>query len=365
MLYLSLVAAGILLLSAHVAARRDPYPVRWGSFLLVGFAVAFFPVCVGLMFTAVLGQFVLLVVALAVWPVVRGRHRRFLPYSLAAVVIPFSFSLASAWGRYRDGVALRDQYPFVSMADRVPEPIRGAVPTREAAARLDQFDRDTASRNDLNGYQLKRIHEATVERFVNSPGFGISRGIPYPTDASLRGRAERRDQPPPQPIPPGSPWGTADEFGPVDDTDRGAFDDLHFEGVLDFVNREGWGYARGRREVAGFLPHAFCRVPVAKAWRVESVHLVGLLKHAEPVVYLTDRLPAMADAVTAPTRPVDAFEAAGLKEIRAGDDGYAGRRGDEVRFLGAVRSAAACVNCHGGERGDLLGAFAYRLRAAP
>ncbi len=32
-------------------------------------------------------------------------------------------------------------------------------------------------------------------------------------------------------------------------------------------------------------------------------------------------------------------------------------------MLGAVRSAKQCVKCHGGSRGDLLGAFSYTLRA--
>jgi mono/diheme cytochrome c family protein len=30
-------------------------------------------------------------------------------------------------------------------------------------------------------------------------------------------------------------------------------------------------------------------------------------------------------------------------------------------MLGAVRSTRQCVACHGGDRGDLLGAFSYAL----
>ena len=32
-----------------------------------------------------------------------------------------------------------------------------------------------------------------------------------------------------------------------------------------------------------------------------------------------------------------------------------------VRMLGAIRSVEQCMKCHGGERGDLLGAFSYSL----
>ena len=92
--------------------------------------------------------------------------------------------------------------------------------------------------------------------------------------------------------------------------------------------------------------------------RVESV---GLLAHPEPVVYVSERLPAMADLRSAPTRPLDEFEADALAAVRRGEDGHAARRGDEVRFVGAVRSARQCVGCHGGERGGLLGAFSYTL----
>ena len=69
----------------------------------------------------------------------------------------------------------------------------------------------------------------------------------------------------------------------------------------------------------------------------------------------------MADLRSAPTRPLDEFEADALAAVRRGEDGHAARRGDEVRFVGAVRSARQCVGCHGGKRGGLLGAFSYTL----
>lgn len=48
--------------------------------------------------------------------------------------------------------------------------------------------------------------------------------------------------------------------------------------------------------------------------------------------------------------------------LEQGEDLFASRDGDDLRMLGAVRSAKQCVACHGGERGDLLGAFSYVLR---
>ena len=78
--------------------------------------------------------------------------------------------------------------------------------------------------------------------------------------------------------------------------------------------------------------------------------------------YRSDKLPRMDELKDAPTRPPDEFEAAALEKLRAGADLHVGD--DGTRFLGAVRSAKQCVECHGGERGALLGAFSYRLRPA-
>ena len=38
---------------------------------------------------------------------------------------------------------------------------------------------------------------------------------------------------------------------------------------------------------------------------------------------------------------------------------------DGLRILGAIRAAKQCVDCHGGERGALLGAFSYTLTQRP
>ena len=63
----------------------------------------------------------------------------------------------------------------------------------------------------------------------------------------------------------------------------------------------------------------------------------------------------------APTRPLDRFEASSLDKLRQGEDLIVGRSPRQLRMLGAIRSLKQCVACHGGERGDLLGAFSYRL----
>jgi hypothetical protein len=362
-LHVSLVLTAILLIAAHAAARADPQPVRYRSYLGWGFAVAVLPFCFVAVFPSVFVLYLALGVALAAWHLNRRRVRVFFPYSLAAVLVVYGGTFWFLWQGYSQLVALRDRFPLESMAERVPEPEHRATGVREES--LERFETEVLTgRFTRRSYLFDRLHRETLERFANSSGFGVARMVtPRPTDRNLSEPLDRAD-PPPQPESSGPAWELGDVQFKLPEHDRTAAHQLHTAGLINFVNPDGWGYVRSRREVAGFLPHAFSRVPTGREWKVVRVELVGLLKHPEPVVYPSDRLPAMADLKDAPTRPPDAFETAGVAAIRKGDDGFGGRRGDEVRYVGAVRSAEACVKCHGGERGDLLGAFSYRLRPA-
>jgi hypothetical protein len=66
-----------------------------------------------------------------------------------------------------------------------------------------------------------------------------------------------------------------------------------------------------------------------------------------------------------PTRSLNTFEAAGLKRLEQGDDLFTHESNESIRMVGAVRNIGECVKCHGGERGDLLGAFSYSLQRVP
>jgi hypothetical protein len=50
--------------------------------------------------------------------------------------------------------------------------------------------------------------------------------------------------------------------------------------------------------------------------------------------------------------------------LHQGEDLVVAQEGQRLRMLGAIRSVRQCVACHGGARGDLLGAFSYFLGAA-
>lgn len=368
MLYFSLIPASLLLILAHTAARRPPDRVRWGLFVLIGVPVALFG-CGLVVFPVTMLLFGTLAVALGVWAVRRHTLRRFWPLSGTALVVTYLVVfLWSSVPRFREADRLRHEFGFESMAGRVPAP-RPAVAPLPATAEgsLRTFDEELQAQTFggwVRNSQLAQIHERTTEQFIDAPGFGVGRmTMPPPSQKSL-GQEDR----PPVPDQPG-PGGTS--AGDIDPAEVGepvaageGLQKMHRAAAVDFLNPEGWGLVKGRDRVAGFRPHAFSAVPDAKPkWEVERVELVGLLLHPEPLVYVSEKLPAMDQLRGAPTRPLDEFEAAGLAKLRAGEDYHAAGTADRLRMVASLRNGKACLTCHGGEYGDLLGAFSYTLRA--
>jgi hypothetical protein len=138
---------------------------------------------------------------------------------------------------------------------------------------------------------------------------------------------------------------------------------LHRDAIVDFSYSDGFGLFKDRRHVAGYEPHQFSEVPeLAEQWEVQRLELVGLLLHKQPVAYVTEHLPRMEELGAAATRTLDPFETSALEKLRHGEDLLYTEVSGGMRMLGAIRSVKQCVKCHGGERGDLLGAFSYTLR---
>jgi len=140
---------------------------------------------------------------------------------------------------------------------------------------------------------------------------------------------------------------------------------LHDEGLVDFLNPKGFGYIQDREHVAGFRAHGFSKMPESKEsqrWSIQRLELVSLLKHEQPVAYISDYLPRMDKLRNAPTRPLDEFETKALDQLERGKDLEVEYTPDRIRMLGSVRALAQCVKCHHAERGELLGAFTYKLK---
>jgi len=381
-LYISLIMSAILLLAANWFVFRSRAPVGKTIGLSVGLAIApFLLLCV---LPTVALQGLLLSAAVIAWRV-SGRGRLFfLRLSCGATLVSYALAGWMAWEGEREYARLRAVYPYESMEARLPAPKPNTREVRLTAGASDRLDRVEAEINeDRNGYrksQLELLHEDAVALFINSPGFGIARMI-RPTARSLTVNLRRE----PVPLQPGSrissDWSPG-ELVPPPAADE-AFLAWMFEGsVEDFVFSRGWGYLKDRRHVAGFLSHRFSQVPVptdgwkvrnhtpqfsevptpSVRWKVRTLDLVGLLLHDAAVVYVSDHLPRMDELRSAPTRPLDKFESLGLATLRHGEDLLVTRDGDGIRMLGGLYSTKHCVACHGGERGDLLGAFSYTLQ---
>ena len=367
MLYISLMASAVLLLFANWVVRRSRMPG-----IVMGCAVPacaigpFFMMC---LLPTVAIQSLLLWIAIIVC-----RHSRrdawfFLRLSCGATVLAYGLGGILVYQGEREYSRLRKLYPYESMEERLPEP-RMRLAKRPLSAdserRLSEVEKRIPERSNwLRENGLRMLHEDAVALFVNSPGFGVAR-MPLPNRWILE-MGIRGEPVPEQPGPrlDGAEWSPGEWTTPSTD-DEGRIGDLLVESIVGFVRSEGFGHVKDRRHVAGFKPHRFERngPQPAERWKLRRLELMSLLLHDEAAVYVSDHLPAMTETHDTPTRPPDRFERLGLDELRRGEDIYLAQVGDQVRMLGAIRSAMACVQCHGGGRGDLLGAFSYTLSAS-
>jgi hypothetical protein len=239
---------------------------------------------------------------------------------------------------------------------------------------------------------LEMVHSDQVERFITREGFGLSR-MPQPTlrhlelaDAEAvsypRYLLESTDAEQTQFIDvPRAPTADADLWKlPA----RDLLLRLHLSGQLDFAGPVGLGLVRDRDHVAGFKSHQFRTLPQlvtkwdheqvgppspprkpVEEWVLRKLELVSLLKHDQPAVYVSDRLPKMDELAEAPTRELSEFESASLKSLRSGESLVARAKSNHLEMVGALRAAKQCQQCHQVQRGELLGAFSYELHRSP
>ncbi len=363
MLYISLIMSAALLIIVNWIVRRSAsLGVAVG---LTGAAFVFIPFLTMCILPAVAIQSLLVLIAVLLWRDSGRAPSNFVKLSCSATLLAYGLAGVLVFRSEREYQRLRRLYPYESMEARVPGPKDGVGASAlnpAAEARLSAIEaRITEDPNRLRDGQLKRLHEDAVGLFVNSPGFGIARMI-QPAEWNLRINL-RRDPVPLQPAPRSvGVWSPGDSKWPTD-VDEDQLGSLLEDSVFDFANSRGFGYIRDHRHVAGFETHRFSEVPRPKTrWEVQTIELVSLLLHVPPEVYVSDHLPQMDAMHATPTRLLDGFERSGLETLRRGEDLFISESGDGLRMLGAIRNAGKCIACHGGRRGDLLGAFSYGLR---
>jgi hypothetical protein len=381
MLFMSLVVSSLLVLAANWFVFRARQPVS--KTITLCLALTFGPIFMMFFLPAVAIQGLLLTLSVVVWDVARRRPHFFLRLSLVATLAAYACAAVLAWQSQQEYARLRSLYPFESMEQRVPAPgreVRNAPLAGAPAQRLNTLEEMVQSESSsIRGWQLEKLHEDAIGLFVNSPGFGVARMM-HPSEGGIR-VGVRREQVPRQPGPRITSVWSPGEFVQLSPDYENWLVPLLDTSVLDFVFPRAWGYLKDRKHVAGFLAHRFSRIPHTNdhgemltgkpqstkvteskdRWKVQTLDLVGLLLHDEPVAYVSDHLPSMDKLRSAATRPLDKFETLGLIAVRKGKDLFISRDGESLRMLGGISSTKQCVACHGGERGDLLGAFSYTL----
>ncbi len=384
MVYIVVVVSTILLLVANLIVFRTRRPV--GKTAGFSLAMAVGPALLAFVMPLAAIQGLVLMVAVVLWRNSGRGPSYFLGLSCGATLIACGVAGCLVWKFEREAAEFRSLYPVESIESRLPLAPRHPHPNQLTAApalRLDRVeDEIQQDRRWLREIELRIIHDFAVTRFVSSPGFGLSRMPEVSHDWLLASPVGEK----PTPREPGprvtSAWSPG-EHEPPPLGDEPLLASMNRESVRNFTFAAAFGYVKDRRHVAGFGSHRFLHVPsstalikknqkttsrsskvpeTAEGWSVRTLDLVGLLLHDTPVVYVSDELPQMDRLRGAPTRPLDKFEALGLQVLRQGEDLFSSRDGKDLRMLGAIYSTNQCVNCHGCQRGDLLGAFSYTLK---
>jgi len=422
MIYLSLAVSAIFLVSAYLAYRSAVQEGgRLTAFLLGGLLAT--AVSAALNFE-VLATALLLIVAGIICRAVRTSAARFAMLGTAFTLVVYAGYGVRHWQRFLAWQRVRQENPIESLADRLeyerlavsrrgpsessPDSVASSSDSPRPRTTLDTLENVLDAGEWRWGSRFRAlhvIHSSYVNQFINSPGFGVTRGMPMlePEKYAMAKEPRVFRLPPGEFIDlegspatgPSSDAENAVEDGAIEQADlrTGQLETLHEAGMFDFINQQGWGYVQDRDRVAGFQPHQFRRIPIVPAtaqrsqdtfnerswserfvqeeeppnadqnWVLRKLQLVSLLKQREPSVYVTDELPRMDRLVDIPVRPLDAFEQVALRSLEEESKEVVTDSPDanHMRMLGAIRAAKQCLKCHFVERGDLLGAFSYTL----
>lgn len=365
--WMSTVVSLILgaIFAAYSGARDGRFAIVIAALVLVGFCtMPFGSIAVILVAgTLFLASFVCVAV-----PITSFRVRGGIAMACIAAVFACALTLGAEYARQL--VELREQFPIESLQHRLAyEPPVNTAPPVLRVSLSDRLtdDEEEFSRMGNRDWQLARIHERRYEQFVRATGFGVVR-MRRPRRESIERTPLRDIAFSNQTVAPSE----EDDYrwrggGFTASTDPAEI--LHDSSRFDFLDTEGYGAVlEPRTKVAGFVDHAFHHHPFKYAkgqakWSIDRVELVSLLKFDKPRVYVLDHLPRMdqLNSDSAPTRPLNAFETSALQQLQTNEDLVVAEHGDQVQMLGSLRAAKQCLECHNVQRGELLGAFSYRL----
>ena len=312
MVITTLIFCLFLLLTTNLIAQWSKHPVRWIALICAGGLLG--PDFLGFHLWVVMLLDGLMLVALIGWRISRTGPTWFLRLSGVALGVTTAVVMVEFRNAGQEYDRLRTNYPFESMADRLPTSNLAALlvslsPGGEAwLTKREEF----GNYPGIRSRRLRLLHERSVQLFSRRVGFGVSRMsrgadpiIPTERNLAWRGYETKRI------AQPGALVATTSSPGdwaiPIA-SERDFLRPLHEESVADFTGSWGFGYFQDRRHVAGFLSHRFQKVhqPFSR-WQVRTLELVGLVVASEPRVYVSDQLPNMQELKHNPTRPLDSL----------------------------------------------------------
>ncbi len=323
MFYACLIVAGLQLLFCNIAMHRPSRPIGTAIVLCL-----FLPVVVGMVMLSI--PLFLLWIALGclmlLWKSLRFSSRSFSAMSLLGVCLFFGGCSGMVFQNIQH---LRDEFPVVSLAERLPisvpqDIVTASTPPTTLAQELDQHY-DTKHEN-LGYYvrtrtgALTELHSAVYYLFISSPRFGVMR---MPTAYN---RLSKKDYEAKSVKQPGTfdplPLSLSEVDGLAGPSTT-IFRPMLAMNITEFVPIASLGYIKDRRQAAGFLPHgqrdyaqpddyySDHRHEVFKQYTLRRLDLISLLLHETPVAYVTETLPSMERVKDLQTRPLDAFESVG------------------------------------------------------
>lgn len=403
MMFLASLACNLMLcLTASAVLQRRPlllstiWFLGWGALLSIALFASSLP--------AVTSCFLLLSLLLLIAIPQKWSRKAFLRGCGATVIVAYCGSLWIYLPKFAEHQRLLARFPEVDLSSRLNYEQPGAM-QEFAFPDVNKLERDyaatlassTAKRKRLAFQGLLEMHENYVLDFIAQPGLGVGRmnGYDVVREATFdlkAGTPEESIAVPPL-IRQRSP--TSSQSGPGsrrrnDQNDELAarlssqstppvasftgdelsqFEMVNRQAVVRFVPALSLGGVGSQQTARGFQSHAFQQEinnvhlkGNSNSWYLSRLELVSLWKHSTPMVYVSEHLPAMVELREVPKRPLSAFEAQAIHQLRDGEEIVTAIDSNELRMVGAIRAIEDCRACHRVGIGGLLGAFSYRFR---
>lgn len=304
----------------------------------------------------------------------RGKAWAIATCSLLAAMATYGYGIHQSLQRMNEIAELQQKYPVVSLESRLAHEqnrtTRSDLNGQPALAdgirsRLSNFEQERDI-GTMRRMLLIHLHDRNELEFVLAPGFGVNRmsritrsGVELP-EVNPISLPPEKDNLFDGTLPPLASDEEHSEGNRPSEVELLRF---HEGGINDFVDVERLGYIEDASHVVGFEPHQFHRMPkIDTEWQVVRLELISLLRHEEPVAYVSDHLPSMEELKDVPVRALDSFERSALETLRSDEDVVIDGGTNRIRMVGSLRAAWDCLQCHSVERGELLGAFSYDIR---